>query len=405
MRFLERILSSALARFLAGVLFALFAALWTNYSNAGVLQSMGTYDTQAHAIAACQAHHPSGPFQSGTNAGNTCTNNPHSTIKAQFGTGPIYACKRVVDPLVWVTCSSATYPGGWDYYQWSFGACPEDYEPNSVTGLCEYVEPDPPYDCGIGFINEDGGSTVESCVPIPPVDGCENPLGYIDGETICGDDALDCAASGGSFGQINGVNVCIPDGDDIPRCEPGTFVFVPEGGSTFACVTPNPTPPPGTGDVPEGQDYGDPEEPGEGGTDPDQTGAGPTQTGPCDPTDRDYSTCIGELETISETTDDNIRNQAGAAAGTASQKYLDKLADEVGDGVTDVASGEADGLADDVADLVDLPSCSDLTVTVAGKTGTLSCVKFAPLRNMLGYFLSILTAFSVFGIILQRGPN
>jgi hypothetical protein len=70
----------------------------------------------------------------------------------------------------------------------------------------------------------------------PKPKDCQNVLGYVNDKQICGDAKDQCDAEGGTFGAVNGEEVCLPSdyGDDLPTCEAGTFMVSEDGGG-FAC--------------------------------------------------------------------------------------------------------------------------------------------------------------------------
>lgn len=318
------------------------------------------------------------------------------------------------------SCGVVPTTGSVIHYFVKVSSCAAGYWTNTSTGMCDVVPTceggetydsgtnmciaAEPYQCGIGYYNDDGGTTVESCLPYgPQEEDCSRPLGYVGDDLICGDDADDCAATGGSYGQINGQNVCIPQGEDTPECEPGTFVFVPDGSSTFACVTPESNPPPGTGGTPIPPDFGDPEPPGEGGVDPDQTGTGPTETGPCDPTDQDYALCSGMSESVSESMIDNMVNQMDSKGTSLMSKLGTSFSDAVGDGQFDI--GDPSGISDLTGTVLpSAGSCVDFSSgSFHGADFGIPCDRTAIVREILGYFFYVYTMFRLV-IIARRRP-
>ena len=115
----------------------------------------------------------------------------------------------------------------------------EDFDPFTGLNLCE-PPPDIP-DCdpdteALEAITV-GSETTYHCVPVLELE-CYNPSGYFNGRQICDDDKDDCEATGGTYGFVQGKQVCLPSDydDQLPECDSSGVVHLVNGG--FVCETP-----------------------------------------------------------------------------------------------------------------------------------------------------------------------
>lgn len=71
-----------------------------------------------------------------------------------------------------------------------------------------------------------------------PPKTCQNILGYINDKQICGDKKDECDASGGTYGHVNGSEVCLPQDypDSLPTCDSNQVITITEAG--YVCSTP-----------------------------------------------------------------------------------------------------------------------------------------------------------------------
>lgn len=107
------------------------------------------------------------------------------------------------------------------------------------------LEADQSCSCSDGQIaSTDALGNVTSCseiADVPDQDECSDSWDIAAG--ACGDEPANCAASGGSFGFVNGTAVCIPaaasgDGDEPPECDSNSTLTYGASGSegSFTCV-------------------------------------------------------------------------------------------------------------------------------------------------------------------------
>lgn len=243
--------------------------------------------------------------------------------------------------------------------------------------------------------------------PDPP---CRNLLGYVNGQPVCGDERDECEALGGTYGTIGDTVVCIPESEDPPTCQAGTFLFAGEGG--YVCVPPDDklpdddTPDPDDPDGDESPNDVDEDDDGDGNADTtdgfSEVAAG---AGQCDPTSQDYAACLRQVETVSSTQDQAIQQKANLSGDLQLGKLGTIATQAIGSG--DAGIGGPSDLEDEITGLSIFNgiNCVDITQTIMGSQLLLSCAKTQPLRDMLGYFFALLTLMAVFNIATQKGPN
>jgi len=168
--------------------------------------------------------------------------------------------------------------------------CPTGKVYDVPTGQC--VIPDTtPESCADGeMASVDSTGAVLGCTELADLnddENCQNPQGYINGELICGDAAAACEGTGGSYGVVNGSEVCVPHDYSPPICEIGTVLVIDEG---YVCSVPDNT----------------------ADQDPNTVGDGPADEGVCDTETTD---CDGDGNVDDSDADGTVDNGAGATAG------------------------------------------------------------------------------------------
>jgi hypothetical protein len=318
-------------------------------------------------------------------------------------------------------------------------SCAEDEIYNEQTLECESI-------CNPDEIYIEG----TNCAPIQDQGtDCQNVIGQFNGNDICGDEQDKCLASGGTFGMVGTgedmQHVCLPPdyGDDLPTCKPGEFHYVDPiaGGSGFACQSPDDDEPgepnypeddpdgdglPNDQDpdddndgIPDGSDtdangngvpdvdsdndgtpdYADPDDDNDGvldELDDDQDG---DQAGDCDPTEKDYAECIGQLDQVQSDYSNRIIERENADSYQRLDQWQQSVADSLGD---DPGIVGPTGLEADLAGVFQVGACSDISFQVQGQTFTISCTKLQILRDVLAWVLSIVTLIAVFNIATGR---
>lgn len=438
-------------RFLVGFLLCALAGVALTphaYAETEVVRGIyTTYSNGTHgAYHACRAVTDGQPRDSG--GGEICYSGS-APIIAAYGPGA-FARYRTDYPR-WeraggVYCNTANGPL-FECHHWEVVAsCPTDYVENPTTKECVYTEPEP-YECGIGYYNSDGGSTEESCVAIPPAEteGCDTPLGYINGTLICGENAADCAGTGGYYGTIDDVAVCIPPGDDVPQCEPGSFVFIEgDGSSGFSCKSTNPSPPsddpdpndwdgdgtPNSADTDDDNDgipdSTDTDDNGDGvaDTDTDSDGIGdhddpdddndgvPDESdgeqnggaGDCDPTAKNYAECISGSETLTDEEKEIILNDYEFRMDGELALYQASLNDFQ---QSEEGEFEAPESLEEFATNWSIfgITCVDSTFVIKGNDFTVSCERTQLFRDMVGFAVFFMTVLSIWNIAIGTAPG
>lgn len=379
-RIFTRVITNTVTRVLVTLALAIIFGVWSQFSHALQDKDKGNCTRQnpnatifvsGVSFATCKAHWMA-VYNAQVPPNPTVANAPWASL-AISGSFPMGGMK-VVSGI------NTTYTWGRQYD----GICEETEEKN---GDFECVEK-PPLDCGIGYHEVEG-----ECVPFAGEE-CANPIGYLGTELLCGDDAAECAATGGYYGTINDVPVCVPPADDVPSCAPGTFVYVADGSSTFVCKTPEPQPPvdpPVEGDPPKepGNGPGDPD-------DPDNQGTGPTKTGPCDASDTDYLKCQGLIENISETVDDNIKNLNIKTGESVLNKFDKAVTDALGSGESIPVASSTKTFMNSLVNSFSSSGCNDVTFNGLLGPGSnepvvISCTSTAPFRSIAGWCIYFYT--------------
>jgi hypothetical protein len=165
-----------------------------------------------------------------------CNNSSQEYSQAAQGciTDPNCAATgQMYDPYSGTCMSAPTCPAG------------QAWQGDISTGSCQYLE-NLPASCGddqIANTSDDG--TIISCSDLeqPTDDECSNIIGYVNNSPVCGDSQDQCSASGGTYGFVNGEEVCISGdySDNLPTCDIGS-VQVDPGGGGFACSSPSSIP-------------------------------------------------------------------------------------------------------------------------------------------------------------------
>lgn len=241
-----------------------------------------------------------------------------------------------------------------------------------------------------------------------PDQPCYNVIGWVNGSPVCGDKADQCKASGGSYGFVNGVEVCIPKAENPPTCPARTVLTIGPGG-VESCVPigtdPPEDPPPQCDDDKDCDGTTDGDDPdGDGDGRPD----GPvtyTGDGACDPTDKDYAFCQGNLQNISDQLDDGLEAKARGSAFAEGELIREAGLDAIGNGESAIAA--PGGIGERLANALGIASgdCVDVSIDVLGHAWGIQCSQTAPIRTLLAYVFAVLTLISVFNIAIQRVPE
>lgn len=121
-------------------------------------------------------------------------------------------------------------------YRTSPPECPEGeiWEEGTTNCIDDPEAPPPDPECPADHEYSNG-----LCLPNYPPEQCENVVGYISGEQVCGDAADECASQGGALGQVNGQTVCVPEEESPPTCSGSGLVTIIEEGYVCEPTTDN----------------------------------------------------------------------------------------------------------------------------------------------------------------------
>lgn len=156
--------------------------------------------------------------------------------------------------------------------------------------------------------------------------------------------------------------------------------------------------------VPDSQDEDDD---GDGVSDEDEAKS------ECLPEHANYFECGGLLEEAADDLNEDIEQQGNADALEQLDGFGETFEESLGDG-TDGPGGEfsedGESLGETIATASGMDvSCSDvefpLSLPWSNAPLTISCTKFQPVRSIFGFYLSIMTMWSIFAIAMRPGPN
>lgn len=299
-----------------------------------------------------------------------------------------------------------------------------------------------------------------SCFPNVPTP-TQKCISYDDMQTAyCQNQSNTCTASGGTFGNVNGVNVCIPagTGGPMPTCASGSSQFVtnPDGSSTPTCVgTSNigntgvaggggtPLPQGVIGGAPTTQsttisDANIQNNTAEiarisaGGfqaivnainTNTTKTsggGGGGTQqvdmsgvisainnldsdvkgANNCDPRKSDYQKCLGNLQQATDETAKmgDAQNTGDTTLDTAKQSALDSIANRT---APDDGTTNSQGLISQIFNTSF--SCSDMDVSLPYSSHfSITCSGTAKIREWMGFALAVITLLACYDLAFRR---
>lgn len=282
-----------------------------------------------------------------------------------------------------------------------------------VGGVCNYTQT---FSCPSGTSPMPVGGAL-ACVPnktSPPCDskslaGCDIPdcqFGIWNGSSCSG--AITMANCPAGF-TPNENNVCqqnpagtITDMNGQPAntsC-PSGYVFTGSSciqmvASTSTRVTTNPD-----GSTTTEIIYNSPSGWGQGqGQQQDQESG----AGECDPESKDYAQCIGQIVEVSDNADQDIISGLNAAAESALNDFESDYIDELtgSSNVLDVATGL---ITDPITSLLPQSSTCDssaLSIAFSHITISLSCARLNQFKNLFGWALNLITAWTLFAIALS----
>ena len=297
-------------------------------------------------------------------------------------------------------------------------------------GECLLLDPDAPVVCGDGQIGiyDDQGETHSCLDSTAGPDNCQNVLGIINDVLLCGDDAAQCVAAGGTYG-FAGVGddsypVCLDNSYVEPVCASGAYIVY--DGSTASCQHPDTVSDSicdatkydcDADGVIDDQNSNGTTDNGiaDAGTATSGEGTGvnvgydafdiPTAgAGQCDPTSTNYADCIGQG---SAGTEELTGGEAAAITATGDAQsnsdltdYETAIIDGLGDGSVSPVQGDS-GLLDTVKGLFAINACQDLTFAFKGEQWGITCSAAEPIRTALGWILAVLTLIYIANMAMQ----
>lgn len=310
-------------------------------------------------------------------------------------------------------------------------ACPAGQERDPESGECVWLSNCPAGQQLIKSKSSGGVVTGAACVPEQPAANNQCSTYEQMQTAYCQQQAAECSESGGTYGNVEGNNVCIPAGyaGQLPTCASGSANFVEngDGSNGFACLTAGngATPPPKVGPnaTPEeaaiatqhgiadlgnimrsglegivnaikGQGPnggGDGEGPGE------EPGGG---EGQCDPKAANYSECIGQLKQAPDADGASL----GEKVVTDGSGFLDSAAGALTDAIDSRADAEEPSaiVAAIKAILPQPASCSDVGFSWQGTSFQITCSSTQLYREWAAFALAIAAAFACFQIGLRK---
>jgi hypothetical protein len=288
-----------------------------------------------------------------------------------------------------------------------------------------------------------GVQTSASCAPnVAPDPKGQNCQTYEDMQTsTCKQQASNCTSTGGTFGNVNGQNVCIPAGNtsNPPTCASGSTQFVTnaDGSRTPTCLGAWPTGSPTTTTTNAGDDATTAARNGANNTkaladltasglaavvsainDLNKTTAQGTGacnannpnypaclnqqgSGPCDPKAANYAQCIGQLSSAPDSDGSTLKSKV-KGDGTG-------ILNGAGTALTDAINNRpnpddsVDSFKSTILGYLPKPSgCSDIRVQYKSMDWSITCDSTQRMRDWGAYVLAILTLISCYYIALGK---
>lgn len=262
----------------------------------------------------------------------------------------------------------------------------------------------------------------------------------------CADNRNACEATGGTHGQIDGSDVCIPADyiDDLPDCDINTLQLDGVGGYVCAANGADPADDPNNPDVPnyggDGEkdtdgdgipDYNDPDIDGDGipnSTDTDIDGDGVPNEDDRTPDGEETESsvsgggscasrpqCTGdavqcailyqtwsqrcENSNLAEDAPDfsTVQANSDSLANSSIDLLGTAISDAIGDG--DAGMSEPTSIKDDMlGGFLDVDACSDMSFIWHGETFAITCADTQDLRTILAWVCSLYTLFALFNL-------
>ncbi len=323
-------------------------------------------------------------------------------------------------------------------------SCPAGKTNDPVSGECVWISSCPSGQSLLTTATTGGTVTSAQCVPNSANNFPCDTYARMQ-SSYCQSRASECKASGGSFGNIAGQNVCVPPGNGLPNCESGGTQFVtnPDGSKTPTCVgapniNGNPSDIAGQGSPTKvdpatataqdaanatanntakianinnegfqsvvnainnmsGKTSGGGAGIGEGEGKGEGEGEGEGESGPCDPKKADYSACIKQTEEVG---DGEAQSKIDSASNNVSTTFDDTQGEIIAMINGETVVDEPNGVVNAIDNLIpnSVSSCTNLGFNFRGHVFTIDCDKFQPLREMLAWVFALGTAIFCFQI-------